>query len=443
MAAAGSAIGLGSLWKFPYVTGVNGGGLFVLCYLLFTFFIGAPIFIAELIMGRSTQKSTVTALADLSNHSQHWKMLGWLCVLNNFLILSFYSVVAGWAVNYTLLSLNQFTDGKTPQQIAGVFDTMYGSWDICLFWHFVFMLLTVGIVYGGIRRGIEYWSKIMTPALLVILVGLLLYGMTLSGFGQATRFILYPDVANFKLSGIIEALGLAFFTLSVGLGIMITYGSYMKKSEDIPRTVTTVSFMNVIVSLMAGLMIFPIIFTFGFEPTQGPGLLFKVLPVLFSKLPGTFLISTLFFLLVTFAALTSAISLMEMMVSTLIELVEWSRRKAVIIVGLAVFLFGIPSALAGSNTMFDSWSSMYGRNFFDTMDYLTSNIILPICGLLLALFAGWFMSKQITKAEFLSGTTWGKLFHVWWFLVRFIAPVAVFLILLHKGGVLNLDLFSR
>lgn len=441
MAAAGSAIGLGSLWKFPYVTGMNGGGLFVLCFLFFTFFIGAPIFAAELIIGRHAQKSPIGAFAELSNHSPHWKILGWVCVLSNFLILSFYSVVAGWAVNYTLLSLNQFTDNKTPQQIAGVFDTLYSSGEISLFWHFVFMLLTVGVVYGGIRKGIEYWAKLLTPALLVILVGLMIYSMTLNGFGEAVRFIIYPNFEGFKLSGILEALGLAFFTLSVGLGIMITYGSYLSKSDDIPKTVVTVSLMDVIVALMASLMIFPIIFTFGLEPAEGPGLLFKTMPVLFAKLPGTFLLSTLFFLLVTFTALTSAVSLMEVMTSTIIELVEWSRRKAVLIVGLIAFIFGIPSALAGSGSLFGSWESMYGRNFFDTVDYLTSNILLPITGFLIAIFAGWFLNKEISRNEFYQGTLWGKLFKIWWVSIRWIAPAAVLLVLFHKSGIINLNIF--
>ena len=443
MAAAGSAIGLGSLWKFPYVTGMNGGGLFILCFLVFTFFVGAPIFVAELIIGRQAQKSPIGAFSELSNHSPHWKILGWVCVLSNFLILSFYSVVAGWAVNYTLMSLNQFTDNKTPQQIAAVFDTLYTSGEMSLFWHFVFMPLTVGVVYGGIRKGIEYWSKLLTPALLVILVGLMIYSVTLDGFPAAIRFIFYPDFANFKFTAILEALGLAFFTLSVGLGIMITYGSYLSKSDNIPKTVATVSCMDVIVAMMASMMIFPIIFTFGLEPAEGPGLLFKTMPVLFAKLPGTFILSTLFFLLVTFTALTSAVSLMEVLTSTIIELVTWSRRKAVLIVGLAAFIFGIPSALAGSGTLFSTWESMYGRNFFDTVDYLTSNILLPICGFLIAIFAGWFMNKEVMRNEFVQGTLWGKMFRVWWLLVRFVAPAAVLLVLFHKSGIINLEIFQQ
>lgn len=439
MATAGSAIGLGSLWKFPYVTGENGGGLFVLTYLVFTFFVGVPIFIAELVIGRHAQRSPVGALSDLSGHSQGWKLLGWLCVFSNFLIISYYSVVAGWAVNYTLMSLNQFTENLSPAQINHVFDTMYTSGDINVFWHFVFMLLTIGVVYGGVRKGIEYWTKILTPALLVILFGLLLYGTSLDGFGDAVRFIFYPDLSKFKFSGILEALGLSFFTLSVGLGIILTYGSYLRKGDDIPKTALTIGFMDVFVSIMAALMIFPIIFTFDFQPTQGPGLLFKTLPVLFSKLPGTLVLSTLFFVLVVFTALTSAVSIMEVLVATFMETLEWTRRKAVLWIGLAVFLFGIPSALAGSGAIFPNWHVLYGKNFFETVDSLCSNWLLPLNGTLIAVFAGWYLDKSVSSSEFLEGTAWKRLFKPWLRLVRYVAPVAVLLVLLQKSGIVNID----
>jgi NSS family neurotransmitter:Na+ symporter len=439
MATAGSAVGLGSLWKFPYVTGENGGGLFVLAFLLFTLIVGAPIFVAELIIGRKAQKSPVGAFAELSSQSQNWKLLGWLCVLINFIILSYYSVVAGWAVNYTLLSINQFTDNRTAQEISSVFDVMYASGSVNLFWHFFFMLLTVGVVYGGIRKGIEYWSKILMPGLLLILITLLIYGITLDGFGDALHFIFYPDIAKFKASAILEALGLSFFTLSVGLGIMLTYGSYMRKNEDIPKTVMVVALMDVVVALMAAMMIFPIIFTFGFQPSEGPGLLFKTLPVLFAKLPGTLVISTLFFVLVVFTALTSAISILEVLTSTFMELVDWPRGKTVLCIGFAVFIFGIPSALSGTNEIFPTWSAMYGKNFFDTIDYVSNNWLLPLSGMLIAVFAGWYLDPNLLKEEFSQGTKFVGFFKIWFFLVRFVAPIAVLLVMLQKGGIIDID----
>ncbi len=439
MATAGSAIGLGSLWKFPYVTGMNGGGLFVFAYLFFTFIVGAPIFVAELLLGRMAAKSAVGAFQELSKPEKNWKMVGWLCVLINFLILSYYSVVAGWAVNYTLMSLNQFTINRTPAEISGLFDTLFASGEINVFWHCIFMIMTVGVVYAGVRKGIEYWSKILMPTFLVILLGLLCYSMTLDGFGEAVRFVLYPDFETFKPSAILEALGLAFFTLSVGLGIMLTYGSYMRKTDNIPKTVATVALMDITVALMAALMIFPIIFTFGFTPSEGPGLLFKTLPVLFAKLPATLLISVLFFLLVTFAALTSAISILEMLAATWIEQFGWSRKKAVLLIGLAAFLFGIPSALSGSGAMFGSWSALYGKDFFSTVDYISNNWLLPVCGMLIALFAGWQVDKRLLREEFLSGSKAVRWFRPWLFLIRYIVPLGILCILLQKGGLIDID----
>lgn len=439
MAAAGSAIGLGSLWRFPYMTGENGGGLFVLLYLAFTFFLALPVFIAELIIGRNTQRSAVSAFSDLSNHSTHWKLLGWFNVLTTFLILSYYCVVSGWGLNYALMSLNRFAAGRSPEEISNVFNVMFASPDINLFWNFVFILLNVGVVYGGIRKGIEYWTRILTPALLVILIALFIYSTTLSGFGDAFRFVFYPDMTKLTSSGVLNALGMALFTLSLGLGIIITYGSYMKQSEDIPKTGMIVSSMSVLVSLMSALMIFPIIFTFGFEPQAGPGLVFKTLPVLFEKLPGSLVISTIFFVLLVFTALTSTVSLFEVLVANLIELFSWSRAKAILLSSVGVFVFGIPTALAGSGSLFPSWKILYGKDFFGTLDYVTGSWMMPVAGLLTTLFIGWFMDKRLSQEEFLKGTTWGKLLKFWFFLIRWLAPAAMIIIILQEGDMLDIN----
>ena len=229
LAAAGSAIGLGTLWKFPYVTGENGGGIFVFIYILCTFFIGIPIFIAELVLGRKAQRGAVGIFAILANNSAVWKTAGWLGVASSFLIMSFYSVLAGWGLNYVFMSLSQFYISMSPQEISGVFDILASSADITLFWHFIFTALTAAVVYRGIRQGIEYWARFMTIGLLIILIGMCLFAMTLDGFWQGVNFIFYPDPARFKPSAAIEALGLSFFTLSLGQGIMLTYGSYMRR----------------------------------------------------------------------------------------------------------------------------------------------------------------------------------------------------------------------
>ncbi|NGX57044.1 MAG: hypothetical protein K1060chlam5_01300 [Candidatus Anoxychlamydiales bacterium] len=444
MATAGSAIGLGSLWRFPYVTGQNGGGAFVMLYLFFTLIIGIPVFISELLIGRASQKSAVLAYNDLSHGSTHWKLLGWLNLITSFIILSYYSVVSGWTLNYTVMSLNNFTANKTPEQIRNIFEILFKSGDISVFWHFIFMTMTVGVVFCGIRKGIEYWSKILTPALFTILIGLFIYSTTLPGFPAAVKFILYPDFSKLTASGVLTALGMSLFTLSVGLGIILTYGSYMKNSDDIPKTGLIIGSVSVLVSLFSALMIFPIVFTFGFKPEAGPGLVFQTLPVLFSKLPGTILLSTTFFILFVFATLTSAISLLEIIVANLIEVFEWTRTKAVLIAGLLAFLLGIPTALSGSGTLFKNWKAIFGGDFFDTVNNITATWFMPISAFLTVIFISFIMKKNFSEQEFSKGTTLQKTMHIWFFLVRYVAPIAIFIIILQETGVINLSkLFTK
>lgn len=441
LAAAGSAIGLGTLWKFPYVTGENGGGVFVFIYILCTFFIGVPVFIAELILGRKAQRGAVGIFANLANNSAAWKTVGWLGVASSFLIMSFYSVLAGWGLNYVFMSLSQFYRNMTAKEISEVFDILASSADITLFWHLLFTVLTAAVVYRGVRQGIEYWSKFMTIGLLVILVGMCLFAISLDGFAEGARFILYPDLSRFKPSAAIEALGLSFFTLSLGQGIMLTYGSYMRRSDDIPKTAVIIGVMIVLISLLAGLMIFPIIFTFGFAPEAGPGLVFKTLPVLFAKLPGALFISTSFFILFVFTALTSAVALIEVVAANFTDLLGWSRQKAVLVVAISCFIFGIPSALSNTDLLFANWPAIYGKTFFKTIDDLVTLWFLPIGGLLVSIFTGWVLDKQISSEEFNSGTTMRWLWRPWMFFIRWIAPVAIIFIILQQSGLIDIDAY--
>lgn len=444
LAAAGSAIGLGTLWKFPYVTGQNGGGLFVLIYILCTFFIGVPVFIAELLLGRKAQRGAVGIFASLSNNSAVWKGAGWLGVIASFVLMSFYSVLAGWGLSYVFMSLNEFYKGMNPQQISGVFDILATSGDITLFWHMGFMAITVGVVFQGLRQGVEYWSKFMTLALLFLMVGLCIYSCTLEGFDDALKFLFSPDFSRFKASGVLEALGLSFFTLSLGQGIMLTYGSYMRHTEDIPKTSFIIGGMIILVSILAGLTIFPVIFTFGFEPGSGPGLVFKTLPVLFAKLPGALLISTSFFILFVFTALTSSIAMVEAVSANFIDLYGWSRKRAVLTTGISCFIFGIPSALSGTDWLFAKWPLIFGNSFFDTMNDLVSIWMLPIGGLMIAIYTGWFLDPAISKEEFEAGTSYPWLWKPWRFFMRWIAPVAIFCIILQQAGIINVDmLFAK
>lgn len=443
LAAAGSAVGLGTLWKVPYVIGQNGGGIFVLIYVFCVFFIGIPIFMAELLIGRKAQRGAVGTFINLGNNHAVWNTAGWLGVISSFVLMSYYSVVAGWGLNYVLMSLNQFYVGLSLDEINQVFSTLERSGDISVFWHFAFTALTIGVVYKGVREGLEYWSKFMTSALFILMLALCSYSITLEGFREAVEFIFYPNFENFNASGALEALGLSFFTLSVGQGIMITYGSYMRKTDDIPQTGGIIGSTIILASILAGLMIFPIIFTFGFNPQGGPGLVFQTLPLLFSKLPGSIIISTTFFLLFTFAALTSSMAMLEVVAANAIDLWGWTRKKAVLLSGAAIFLFGIPSALSESNTLFANWKEIYGKTFFATMDNLLSVWLLSLGGLMVALFVGWRLDKALTEEEFIAGTKWPMLFKPWLFFVRWFAPVAIGLIILHSTGVIDIDKWFR
>ena len=437
MATAGSAVGLGSLWRFPYMAGANGGGAFIILYLIFTFVIGFPVFLGEIVIGRKSQRSAVMAYSELSNGSQNWRILGWVNVLTSLLILSVYCVIAGWALSYTLMSLNQFTAGKTAAQISQVFDTLFTSPGINIFWFALYLAINVGIVMSGVRKGIEHWSKILMPALFAILIGLFIYATTLSGFEEAARFIFVPRWDLLTPTAILNALGMAFFTLSVGFGIIITYGSYMQKEEDIPKNGLIIAAMTIFVSLIAAMTIFPIVFTFGLPPQEGPGLLFKTLPVLFSQMPASLLISTIFFALVLFAAITSSISLLEVLVANAMEVFGITRKKAAIGAALITFVLGVPSALAGSKWLFPNWEIIYGRNFFDTIDYLVSSWLAPFAGLFATIFIGWRWKKQTSLEEFSSGTKSRWLALPWFYSVKYVAPVAVIIIILQQAGLLN------
>lgn len=279
----------------------------------------------------------------------------------------------------------------------------------------------------------------MMSGLFVLLLGLFIYATTLDGFSQAAHFILSPDYSKLKPSGALEALGLSLFTLSLGQGVMLTYGSYMRKSEDIPKTGLIIGVTIVVVAILASLMIFPIIFTFGFTPEEGRGLVFKTLPVLFTKLPGALLISITFFTMFTFAALTSAIAFVEVVSANIIDLWGWSRRKAVLSVGLVCFIFGIPSALSGTDVLFGNWPHIFGKTFFATIDDLVSIWLLPIAGLMISIYAGWFFDQEASKEEFEAGTSFKGMWKTWRFFVRWIVPVAIILIMLQQTGLINVD----
>lgn len=440
MAAIGSAIGLGILWKFPYVVGENGGGLFLLCYLICLIIIAVPIFIAELILGRSSQRAAVGAFLFHEPKKQGWQIGAWLGIASSFLIMSYYSVIGGYGMSYILMSLNGFYHGVSLEKIPQVYDQLSGSGPISIFWHFGFTAITAGIVYSGVRQGIEFWSKILVKIFLVLLVVLFCYSLMLPGFKDAFAFVIYPNVENFRPSSALQALGLAFFTMSLGQGIMISYGSYMNRHEHVAKVSLIVAGSIIIVAALAALTIFPVVFTFNLPPNSGPGLVFKTLPLLFAQLPGAMVLSTLFFTLFVFTGLTSAVPLIEVVASNLMELTGLSRKTAVMLVASLTFLFGIPSAYASSQAgIFSQWSSIFKENFLLTIDALVSGWLIPVAGIVTACFVGWKVKREVAFDEFTSTGKGARWFPFWHITLRYVIPLLIFCIILHSSGLVDFD----
>ncbi|MFQ5499993.1 MAG: sodium-dependent transporter [Candidatus Zixiibacteriota bacterium] len=421
MAAAGSAIGLGNIWKFPYITGVYGGGAFVLVYLGCVVIVGLPLMIAEFMIGRRAQENPVGAFQRLHRDGSPWQIAGWLGVASGFIILSFYSVVAGWAIAYVFKSLAGFSG--TPDQIQGQFGDLLASPGQVIFWHSLFMACTIGIVIGGIQGGIERWSKILMPALLVILTGLMFYGLFMTDGGmKALAFLFDPDFSKMSTEAVLSALGHAFFTLSLGMGAMITYGSYMERKSNIVRDAITISFLDTLIALMAGVAIFALVFHFELVPNAGPGLIFQTLPVLFAQ-TGPF-ISVPFFILLVFAALSSAISLLEVVVSYFVDERGWSRATATLSMGSLIYMIGVVCAVPSITISFRGKD----QGFLDIFDFITTNYMLPVGGLLTCLFVAWVVKDSVRSEEFgSSGTAYQSMVLI----LKFVTPIAVLMVLLH------------
>jgi NSS family neurotransmitter:Na+ symporter len=437
LAAAGSAVGLGNIWKFPYVTGENGGGIFVLVYLACVVLVGLPVMIAEILIGRTTQSSPVGAFKSLAGTRSPWVGMGWLGVVSAFILLSFYSVVAGWSLHYTWLSISGQLAGLGPENMAPVFGNLNRSVEANLFWHLIFMGLTIAVVFGGVSKGVERWSRILMPALLIMMLVLLGNSLTLDGFGKAVQFLFGFHQDKFTAAGALEALGHAFFSLSLGMGAMLTYGSYLRRRDDIVGASVTISALDTCIALVASLMLFPIIFSYGMEPAAGPGLVFISVPIALSQMPGTTFLATVFFALLVFAALTSAISMLEVATSYLIDQRGWQRRRAAVAAGLTTALVGLPSALSGGTRLFGSgMEALVGRNWFDSLDYLVTNWMLPLGGLGMALFTAWRMNQRLRQAEFLLGSRLRGFYQSWLFLLKYPVPVAILLIFLNAVGLI-------
>ena len=445
LAAAGSAVGLGNVWRFPYITAENGGGAFVLMYLGCIVLVGLPIMIAEVMIGRSTQSSTVSAFRKLAGSKSPWLSIGWAGVACAFLILSFYAVVAGWALHYVFRSITGSIAGQSAEQLQGAFSSLQQDGGLNILWMVIFMALTVGMVLGGVQRGIERWARILMPLLLTMLVGLLVYTFTLSGFGEAFSFVFGFHGSDLTAGGVLEALGHSFFTLSLGMGAMLTYGSYLERNADLVSNSLAITVLDTAIALLACMVLFPITITAGLEAAQGPGLVFISMPIAFAQLPGGAILATVFFALLVFAALTSSISMLEVAAAYFIDDRGWTRKKATLVSGAAITLVGIPSALTWANTVFGdgmgerflgSWiTARLGNNWFDIISNFSSNVLLPIGGFGIALFVAWKVGDQLRRDEFLRGSRFAIFYGVWLNVLRFFVPVAVIAVFLHVFGV--------
>ncbi|MDG2117018.1 MAG: sodium-dependent transporter [Porticoccaceae bacterium] len=424
MAATGSAVGLGNMWKFPYVAGSNGGGAFVLTYLICILLVGVPVMMAEVMIGRHGRKSPINSVRDAVQESgadSRWGYLGWLGVIAGMLILSFYAVIAGWALDYIFEVASGRLIGVNGASAGAVFDSLLADPSRLILWQTIFILLCVGVVVGGVKKGLGVAVEILMPLLFVMMLVLLGFSVLKGNFVAAWSFLFDFDIAALSWRGVLEAMGQAFFTLSIGMGAIMAYGAYMPQKANIGKTILVVAFFDSAVAIISGLIIFSFVFaTQGIEPSAGPGLMFISLPVAFGAMPGGVLIGSIFFVLVSIAAWSSAISLLEPCVAWLIEIKNLGRIKANLMLAGCAWLLGL-----GSVFSFNIWSEyrLAGFTFFDFLDFLTANIMLPISGLMIALFVGYVMNKQMVEAQ-LEGTS-STVSTLWFFTVRYIAPVAI------------------
>ena len=429
LAAAGSAVGLGNLWRFPYITGENGGGAFVLIYLICIALVGLPIMMAEVLIGRQGRQSPVNSVRALTQqHHRHsaWVLVGWMGVLAGFLILSFYAVIAGWALKYIFSMAGGTFAGATGEQATEAFNQFLADpWELIL-WHSLFMAFVIFIIARGVAAGLEAAVRWFMPLLFVLLAVLVGYGVTTGGFAQGVEFMFRFEWSKVTDTALYEALGHAFFTLSLGMGAIMAYGAYVPSSVSITSTVVTIAVLDTLVALAAGLAIFPVVFANGLEPGQGPGLMFVTVPLAFGQLPLGTLFGTLFFILVGFAAITSAISLTEPALAYLVEQHNAKRSRAAVSIGLVCWLLGLGTVLS-----FNEWSEVHligERTFFDVLDYFTQNILLPLGGLLIALFAAWALPKAVTKHQLGIKTSLGE--NCWLLLGGVVAPLGVLTVFL-------------
>ena len=432
LAAAGSAVGLGNIWKFPYITGENGGGAFVIIYILCVIAIALPIMISEVYLGKKGKSNPVKSLINISrseNVSKNWKIIGFIGIVAGLLILSYYSVIAGWTMAYTIRTASGVLNNIDVNDAANIFNNLISDPERLLSWHTIFCLITGFIVAKGVRSGIETAVLRLMPALLIMLFALVIYSAIEANFLQGLKFMLYPNFEIVTWNTVLIAMGQAFFSLSLGMGALLVYGSYMPENISVAKTTFILASLDTLVALLAGLAIFPIVLSSGLEMSQGPGLIFQTLTVAFAGMPGGQLFGTMFFVLLLFAAWTSAISLIEPFITYLMSKYNISRIRASFISISTSWVLGFGTIVSfniGSNIR------IFGLTIFEFIDYLTSNLLLPIGGILISVIVGWCISRNTLKNDRLIGEN--LLSFIWFISIKFVAPLAVLVIMLNAIG---------
>ncbi|MCH9611625.1 MAG: hypothetical protein S4CHLAM102_00950 [Chlamydiia bacterium] len=436
--AIGSAVGLGSIWRFPYLVGENGGAVFVMLFIVFLASVSMPVLISELIIGRKSQLNPDGAYGALGK-GPFWRGVGKMTVVTGFLVSTFYSVISGWTLGYLIEAvMGKLIHFRSAGQSLGYFQTLSGSAWWALGCQLGFLVLSCWILYVGVQKGIEKWNMLLMPFLFVILALLVTYGLTLRGAGDGLKFLFSPDWSIVTPKTVLMALGQAFFGFSLGQGTMVTYGSYLSKKENVPGICAPIAFSIVLVSLLAGVAVFTIVFSTGVSPESGPNLMFQTLPLVFSQIPGGYLLSILFFLLIFLAGLTSQISAMEPVIAYFIDRWEWRRHQAVILCGVASFLVGIPSALAFG--VLDG-VTLFGANIFGIVSFVAVNILVPLGGLGAVILVGWKWGLKDAFAHLKEGA--GRMFVDFpmmqpclGFSIKYFVPVVILIILLNILGII-------
>ena len=428
LAGAGSAIGLGAIWRFPYMTGQNGGAVFVLVFLACCFLIGVPVMIAEITLGRHTQRNPVGTF-NLLHGGPVWKAVGALCVLSGFMIFSWYSVIAGWVVGYLWEAVRgTFNTVQSPEHVGEFFAAYVSHAPTVLFLHFVIIAATAAIVLRGVKQGIEALSKWLMPVLFVLLILLAIRAVTLPGAGAGLEFYLKPDFSKFSAQMLLAAMGQALFSLSIGMGTMLTYGSYLSKKENIPVAAAWITFFEILISLIAGFAILPAVSAMGRSFTDGPRLIFVVLPSIFAMMPGGYLFGVGFYVLVIIAVLTSTVSILEVPVAYLVDERGWSRKTATLLVSGVSFALGIPAGLSfGASNFFSRLPGLH-TDFFTLVSTAFGDISLAVGCLFIAIFLGWVWGVPKALAEMEASGTRFRLAPLWSFLIRYVAPISIVIV---------------